>query len=254
MEANNTEIDNTENNNSTTNTDSQEWDCSPLIKATNFTPLMIACLSNDLEEVDKILSNDPQTINKKNSTQWTALHIACRNSTTWCSIELVRKLLNAGADPNLKNNEGWTPLHLAVCYSSTDSSLETVTELLEEGAKPNLKDNDGSTPLHIAAYYSNTNSSLETVIKLLEKGANTNLKDNDGLTPLHVAINCKCPLAVIVLTKCAGSELFSKDNEDDTPLDMIKETNMDDMIIKMLEEKCKSYSDNLIKNAPEKYY
>ena len=141
------------------------YSCSSHIQATGFTQLMICVLNNDLENASSYIGD----INSKNSIEWTALHIACRNSKTFSSEEMVSFLLEKGADPNAKNNNDNTPLHLAAGYSNEDSSLETVYLLLKNGADPNAKDIYDWTSLHWASISSM--SSLATVKLLLQYNA-----------------------------------------------------------------------------------
>ena len=66
----------------------------------------------------------------------TPLHFAAagdRVVTTRDSSEIVRVLLDAGADPNGRNVRGRTSLHLA-------KHSDTVQALLDAGADPNTQD------------------------------------------------------------------------------------------------------------------
>ena len=105
----------------------------------------------------------------------TPLHRAAENE----SVLGVRKLLQAGADPNTADREGRTPLHLAV----QSDSPETVHYLLEAKADPNAPDKDGATPLHYAA----SNRSPDVAQRLLDAGADPNTADREGRTPIDVA-------------------------------------------------------------------
>ena len=105
----------------------------------------------------------------------TPLHRAAENE----SVLGVRKLLQAGADPNTADREGRTPLHLAV----QSDSPETVNYLLEAKADPNAADKDGATPLHYAA----RNRSPDVAQRLLDAGADPNTADREGRTPIDVA-------------------------------------------------------------------
>jgi len=84
-------------------------------------------------------------------------------------LEVVKLLLEHGADPNVKNRDGKTPLHNA----ASEGHLEVVKLLLERGADPNVKDDDGNTPLHNAAWRGH----LEVVKLLLEHGADPNVQE-----------------------------------------------------------------------------
>ncbi len=105
----------------------------------------------------------------------TPLHRAAENE----SVLGVRKLLQAGADPNTADREGLTPLHLAV----QSDSPETVHYLLEAKADPNAADKDGATALHYAA----RNRSPDVAQRLLDAGADPNTADREGRTPIDVA-------------------------------------------------------------------
>ena len=141
------------------------YECSPYVRATGFTQLMLCVLNNDLDTSSKYLKE----INAKNSIGWTALHIACRNSKTFSSEEMVKFLLEKGADPNVKDNFNSVPLHSASAVSNEDSSLATVELLLKNGADPNVKGQFDWTPLHCASIF--VTSSLETVKLLLQYNA-----------------------------------------------------------------------------------
>ena len=70
---------------------------------------------------------------------WTVLMYACGRG--W-SLDIVRLLLDAGANTNHQNNYGGSALH----FASWNGQLEHVRLLLDFGADPNLADEDGSTP------------------------------------------------------------------------------------------------------------
>ena len=93
------------------------------------------------------------------------------------SVEIARALLVHGADVNASRFEGLTPLHGL-------GNPELVGLLLQEGAEVNAKDDEGKTPLHCAARF----SSPEVAALLLQEGAKVNAKDYDGNTPLHHAV------------------------------------------------------------------
>jgi ankyrin repeat protein len=76
------------------------------------------------------------------------------------NTEIVRILLDAGADPHAKDVRGLTPLHFAV--ASEDQNAATVALLLARGAKPGVKDNNGEDVLAWARKFNNTK-----VLKLL---------------------------------------------------------------------------------------
>jgi len=94
--------------------------------------------------------------------------------------DLVRKLLDDGADPNAKGRHGGVPLVEAVYWNQP----EILRLLLERGADVNQKSSSGWTPL-IAAAFRNRHASIEL---LLRRGADVNLSSIDGRTALNCAV------------------------------------------------------------------
>lgn len=94
-------------------------------------------------------------------------------------IELVRLLLNNGADVNLNVDSNKSPLHAALEYS-THYNFEIVKILIETGADIHRRTQFRQTPLHQAVKIGR----LEAVNLLIEKGAEVNAIDDDNSTPL----------------------------------------------------------------------
>lgn len=85
-------------------------------------------------------------------------------------LEMLRCLLDAGADPNLPNDNGNTPL----MYSH---SVAATRFLVKNGADPHARDNNGWTAL--------IHSPKAAITKyLLELGADVNAVGKDGMTAL----------------------------------------------------------------------
>jgi ankyrin repeat protein len=78
-------------------------------------------------------------------------------------MELLKLLLDEGADTQINLSNRMMALHLAV----TKSSIEMVSLLLDRGAKVNVQDQDGNTPLYLAA----KNNNLELATLLVDRGA-----------------------------------------------------------------------------------
>jgi len=72
----------------------------------------------------------------------TPLHSA----TQWGREEIVKLLLDNGAEVNTENQRGQTALHYACVFRNK----EIAEMLLDAGADANAKDNDGHTPLGLA--------------------------------------------------------------------------------------------------------
>jgi ankyrin repeat protein len=111
-------------------------------------------------------------------------------------LEMMKLLVELGADPRLPNADGSTPLMAAAGFGclapdeeagTEDECLAAVTWLLSLGGMDvNVTDKKGETAMHGAAY-----KSLPKVVKLLtERGAKVetwNHKNKHGWTPVMIA-------------------------------------------------------------------
>jgi len=119
-------------------------------------------------------------INLGNMNGNTSLHFACMIGNP----ELVRFLINQGADCNLHNKRESSALHF-IAYSTVATELKTeiINMLLENGARINTPDASGQTPLHVAAIKED-----EPICRLLLlSGAQTEIQDQNGHTPKYYA-------------------------------------------------------------------
>ncbi len=117
------------------------------------------------------------------------LHIAGKHSgdALCCAAsgghtEVMKKLLECGANPNAGENGG-AGVHLSsLLNAAMNGHGESVRLLIEHGANPDAPSH-GLTPLIMAAY----DGHYETVELLLKAGADTNYKDVKGQTALDAA-------------------------------------------------------------------
>ena len=104
-----------------------------------------------------------------------ALHVAVGLG----DIDMVRLLLERGADVNFSIEGGVTALHGAV----SGGQRELAEFLVENGADVNRVADDGGVPLQMAF----DNGYRELFVYLLQKGADINVPGRDGRRPLHKA-------------------------------------------------------------------
>jgi ankyrin repeat protein len=101
------------------------------------------------------------------------------------NVDLVRSLLDHGANIEGKNELGFTPLISAV-LSDKAKAVEFIKLLLGRGANiEGRSSDDGNTPLYWAVVRDKTE--IETIHVLLERGADIEAKDINGGTPLSLA-------------------------------------------------------------------
>lgn len=92
--------------------------------------LMSATANNDIEGVKFFSEAGPSVINQRNKGGATSLHIACREG----NFDIVKILIENGANLNVVDNEGWSPLMRA----SLVGNEKIVEILLKNGAKAHL--------------------------------------------------------------------------------------------------------------------
>ena len=139
------------------------------------TPLMLASRWNCPETVKLFLQYKPKLeimlqLKDDSYDGMTALVMAAFNGNT----EIVRLLLEAGADINGCSQQNHCALHYAVHQSST----EMLRTLLEYSPSLDLVDKNGNTALHLV--YGST--PVEIVRRLVNAGASPNIPNNKGNT------------------------------------------------------------------------
>jgi ankyrin repeat protein len=191
-------------------------------------------------DVADFLIDSHANVNQKDAQRFTPLFWAVdrRNMETapnfpWMvtrdPFPLIRKLLDAGADPNAAINstprarmrEGSPRLvyATAIMRAAFSGDIELVKLLLDHGADPQIISSDRETTLMAACGtgfingYHRARPPAErlAVVKLLvEKGADVNAADGYGITPLMVASNLG-DLEVVKYLVSKGADLNAHD-------------------------------------------
>jgi ankyrin repeat protein len=135
-----------------------------------------AAKNGNLEQVKQLLTNTPGLISAVDESGRTPLHWACRG----VHFELVKYLVENGADINAVDKNGIAPLHSV----ASRGHAEAARCLIEKGADLNMRSRvDLGAPLHYAAQ-----AGHESVVRLLlERGARTDVRNGNDETPLHAA-------------------------------------------------------------------
>ncbi|PCG19506.1 ankyrin repeat domain-containing protein [Brachyspira sp. G79] len=158
----------------------------------DYTPLMIAVYKKDYDMVKYLLDKgaNPNTANNENKT---ALMIAIANN----NFDISKLLIQQGANINTQDEYSYT----ALMRAAVSGDYEMVKFLLENGADVNTKDNDGNTVLYYNIRYDHYGKEemLENAKKifnlLIKYGADVNTKDNDGASLLNKSYRPSTALA-----------------------------------------------------------
>jgi hypothetical protein len=135
-------------------------------------------ISNDSTVRAALSSLSIQDIDSRDDSGNTLLLLACM----YRCEDLVRIMLNKGADPNAINSSGACCLHFA-CYGDT-ASMIIAKGLLQNGANPEVQETTyGCTPLHYCA----SNGNVEFCKLLLSHGAIINTVDYYNYTCVDYA-------------------------------------------------------------------
>ncbi len=162
-----------------------EDDNKELIIWTNLTnaPLLRAAQVGNVESVEFLLKKNPELLNYKMNNQifgFTVLTHAAKHGKT----NVVKYLLQQGADPSIPDPANSLPLH----HAADKGHLEIAKMLIEKKADSiNVKGHQRATPLCVASRAGN----LDMVQFLLNSGADATIHDGNGYLPLHWATQNK---------------------------------------------------------------
>lgn len=182
----------------------------------------------DIEAL-KILLGYGADINSKSNGN-TILYLSCY----WeGKMDLIRFIVENGADLNAKNSEGDTVLHF-LC--KTTGKLDLFNFIIENGADLNIQNNNLETPLISMVrcqYNTRKYFNKSKIIKLLEKGANPNIKDSLGNTFLHHYILNTFIRDRYIIRKLLsyGADISILNNQNKSPLDYVNDINLKEYII-----------------------
>ena len=126
------------------------------------------------------------------------------------NVEIVKELLDHGADITTTNDIGINVLH----YAAIEGRQEIIQMLIDHGADVTTANKFGSTALHFASAFT---YDQEIIQLLVDSGADVNARKSDGTTALGHA----CKLGSTKMAKILlglGANGASKDKGGKTPL------------------------------------
>lgn len=109
-----------------------------------------------------------------------------RTALIWAAffgqIDLIKWLIDSGADINWQDRIGYTGLH----FCGQEQNVAVAKILLDNGADPNIKDEHGNSALWTALF--NARGNFETVKVLRVHGADPTPKNLHGRSPNDMAV------------------------------------------------------------------
>ena len=134
----------------------------------------IAASTGNLGLVTQLAAQGAEKEHTFGVNQATALIKAAENK----HLDVVRHLVEQGADMEKADIRGWTPLII----STIKGHLDVVRYLLEQGANRDKATNDGYTSLHLAAHRGH----LDIAKLLMVYGADLNARNAIGQLPIEM--------------------------------------------------------------------
>ena len=145
----------------------------------NYGPFLPSvCYMNRSEEMIRLLLEKGADITLPNSEGTSVLQSASLNGMIW----LAKAALEKGVDAKYKSQYGHTALHYAA--EAQENAVETVDLLLAHGAELNDCNGEWGTPLFWAA---GRGGKVETINHMVKLGAQVNFKTPKGESPIHGA-------------------------------------------------------------------
>ncbi|MEO6908789.1 MAG: ankyrin repeat domain-containing protein [Abditibacteriaceae bacterium] len=184
--------------------------------------LIAAVKAKDARKVGDLLArNANPNAHENDATGTTALGVAAPLG----NLEIVKMLVEAGADVENGNVPGQSPLVLA----ASENQDEVISYLLQRGAKPDSNKFQGLTALMVAASMGNS----KTTRMLLDAGADVNARTSANGTALIFG-SCKTDesrgsLEVVKMLVAAGADLFVTTEGGKNALKMARDDKLNDI-------------------------
>lgn len=203
------------------------------------TPLHVACRSGHVNVVDVLLSAGAN-VNQPNDRGETPLHAVCSQRTSH-DVEIVKKLLAAGADMHLRTVDGLSPVYYASIKNYTDMVFALLSDSSSKGldvqkAMDSSQKKYGRTMAlgmlrqhQYKLYYASMRGQIDIVRKSLKEGADVDQIFEERYTPLYIASQ-NGHLEIVQTLLAAGANTNKSCYTWDTPLHVATEGNHEKIV------------------------
>lgn len=196
----------------------------------------MAVRKNHHEMVDAMLKKGIDvniTEDKPSVAGATLLHIACEHAYP----QLVKMLMEAGADDTLKNELEETPAHIAVSkkIGYKQVSEKERIEMIQALEHVDIPGKNGTTPLMVIQDPQLFLSIALTPV-LIEKGADVNRTDDNGNTALMLHTFWYCYKDVIKAMVKAGYNVNARNRNGDTVLHYVLKNKNSEMAVYLIKK------------------
>ncbi len=206
------------------------------VHTTNNENLLQYAISYDrFDLVPIILSKKIQINNQEQLNGLSALHQVIIKGQP----DLVKPLINYGANINLQDFYGNTPLH----YTITEENTDILNILLEYSVNLNLTNIDGNTPLHL--YLSGSYLEKDILSKLLIK-SDLNIQNNYGETCLKKIVELYLTENYADILKKKELNFFIQDNNNEDLANSLNDKHILDIAVDSYYHMLKEKKDELI--------
>ncbi|XP_064389438.1 uncharacterized protein LOC135337431 isoform X7 [Halichondria panicea] len=155
--------------------------------------LQFAAWTGDVRKVKSLLERGANP----NPPIYYPLRIACK----YGNLEIVKVLVEAGADTGRWDDRGSSPVHSAVKYCHKEVLVYLIRDCK---CSADTRDKNNNTPLHYACYWGH----LDVVQYLVEEAhCDINVRNNNNQTVLHAACRPYLPIIDLFWSKGGSDQL-----------------------------------------------